>query len=251
MADRALTEAHRNAAEPPVEPPPDVVELATRFDLDAFAATALGQLQSLLAHDPHAPTAVRDSQAILADHLADSLVALETAPLESAQRVADVGSGAGLPGLPLAIARPQTRFTLVEAAARKCAFIEEAIRACRLNNVTVVNSRVESWAPQPSAFDVVTCRAVAALEVVVEYAAPVLALGGSLIVWRGKRDLQAETRAAEAAELLGLKPVDVRQVWPYPAARDRHLHLFSKVRQTPPGFPRRPGVAVKRPLGAG
>jgi 16S rRNA (guanine527-N7)-methyltransferase len=226
-----------------------VVALAARFDLDASAAPRLAQLQSVLADDPHAPTAVRDPRAVLADHLADSLVALETAPMRSAARVADIGSGAGLPGLPLAIALPQTRFALVESTARKSSFIEEASRACRLKNVTVVHSRIETWAPEPAEFDVVTCRAVAALEVVVEYAAPLLRRGGSLIAWRGRRHLQAETRAMRAADLLGLEAVEVRRVWPYPAARDRYLHLFSKVRRTPPGFPRRPGMAVKRPLG--
>lgn len=192
---------------------------------------------------------MRDPQAILADHLADSLVALQMPPLRSAERVADIGSGAGVPGLPLAIARPQTLFALVESAARKCSFIEQTSRACELANVTVVHSRVESWAPERADFDVVTCRAVAALEVVVEYAAPLLRLGGCLIAWRGRRDLQAERRAAQAADHLGLRPEPVQRVWPYEEARDRHLHLFSKVRQTPPGFPRRPGVAAKRPLG--
>lgn len=164
--------------------------------------------------------------------------------------MADIGSGAGLPGLPLAIALPQASFALVESAARKCEFLERAVRVCGLGNAEVIHSRVETWAaPPPADFDVVTCRAVASLEVVVEYGAPLLSVAGHLLVWQGRRDLQVERRAERAAGRMGLRPVEVRQVWPYRSAHDRHLHLFSKVRETPAGFPRRPGAATKRPLG--
>jgi 16S rRNA (guanine527-N7)-methyltransferase len=87
--------------------------------------------------------------------------------------------------------------------------------------------------------------------VVVEYAAPLLRPRGSLLVWRGARDLDAEGAAARAAHEVGLEPREPSLVHPYPAAARRHLHLFSKVKPTPAHFPRRPGVAAKRPLGAG
>jgi 16S rRNA (guanine527-N7)-methyltransferase len=226
-----------------------VVELAERFDLTPEAAAKLDRFRSLLAGDPRAPTAVRDHQAILDDHLADSLVALDVESLRMARRVADIGSGPGVPGLPLAVALPGAEFVLVESASRKCLFIQQAIASCGIPNAAVAHSRVESWVQRGPDFDVVTCRAVAALEVVVEYAAPLLRLGGQLIVWRGRRDLQAEERSSRAADLLGLRPEGIRHVRPYVAARDRYLHLFSKVRDTPPEFPRRAGVAARRPLG--
>jgi 16S rRNA (guanine527-N7)-methyltransferase len=223
-----------------------VAELASRHGLGDDAAAKLSRLLELLIADPLAPTAVRDRQRALDDHLADSLVALELEPVRRARRAADLGSGAGLPGLALAIALPATEFVLVESVGRKSAFIARAAAACGLNNVTAVNARAEEVEDR---FDLVTARALAALPVVAEYAAPLLELGGTLVAWRGARDHQAELEAETAAHDLGLEVGEIRHVEPYPGAQSRHLHLMSKVRPTPVRFPRRPGMAVKRPLG--
>jgi 16S rRNA (guanine527-N7)-methyltransferase len=181
--------------------------------------------------------------------VADSLVALELDPVRVASRIADLGSGAGFPGLALAVALPDARVALVESAARKCAFLERAIAAAELPNADVVHTRAEAWPDGREAHDLVTARALAALPVVVEYAAPLLALGGALVAWRGRRDPAAESAAARAAGEVGLEAFEVRHVQPYPGARDRHLHVFRKAAPTPPRFPRRPGMARKRPLG--
>ena len=114
----------------------------------------------------------------------------------------------------------------------------------------MVRSRVEAWSEGLGRFDLVTARALAPLGVVIEYGAPILRLGGTLMVWRGRRDPRDEEIASNAAEELGLEPAEVVPVRPYPAATQRHLHLMSKVTETPRGFPRRPGMALKRPLGA-
>lgn len=223
--------------------------MARRFVLPAGSDRGLDRLHHLLATDPLAPTSVREPEAIWNDHLADSLVVLDLEPLRSADRVVDVGSGAGLPGLPLAIALPTARFTLVESSSRKCAFIARAAEVCGLQNVEIVDARVEAWPTGQRAFDVGLARAVAPLEVVLEYAAPLLGLGGHLIAWRGQRDAEAEDRATRVGDLLGLRPEGIRRVRPYAGAQARHLHLFLKVMETPPRFPRRTGVAAKRPLG--
>ncbi|MBV9801737.1 MAG: 16S rRNA (guanine(527)-N(7))-methyltransferase RsmG [Solirubrobacterales bacterium] len=185
------------------------------------------------------------------DHLADSLVALELEVVRTARSVADLGSGAGVPGLPLAIALPDAEVSLVESAARKCAFLERAVAACGIPNARVVHRRAEAWPEGLEAFDLVTARALAAPDVVVEYAAPLLALGGTLVAWRGRREPEAEAAAARAAAALGLEGAGIVPVMPYREAQSRHLHLMSKVTSTPSGFPRRPGMALKRPLGAG
>lgn len=224
--------------------------LAGRFDLPADALPRLRELHRLLVEDPQAPTSVRDPVKVLDDHLADSLVALELDPVRATRTLADLGSGAGLPGLALAIALPGTAVTLVESSARKCAFLEHALTRCELANARVVNARAEAWPEGLDAFELVTARALAPLEVVVEYAAPLLAVGGTLVVWRGRRDPEAEASAARAAAEVGLEPVAVVAVRPYPAVQNRHLHVMSKVTPTPLGFPRRPGMALKRPLGA-
>jgi 16S rRNA (guanine527-N7)-methyltransferase len=95
----------------------------------------------------------------------------------------------------------------------------------------------------------VTARAVAALPVLVEYAAPLLRAGGALVAWKGARDPDEEAAGAGAAAALGLEVGAVLHVKPFPEARERHLHVFRKIAPTPAGFPRRPGMAAKRPLG--
>jgi 16S rRNA (guanine527-N7)-methyltransferase len=223
--------------------------LTERYGLAETAVAQLRGLHRLLVEDPAAPTAVRDPRKVVDDHLADALVALELDVVRSAANLADLGSGAGVPGLPLAIALPDTHVALVESAARKCAFIARAVRECGIENAEAVHSRAESWREGLEQFDLVTARALAPLEVVVEYAAPLLKVGGTLLAWRGRRDRYGEAVAARAALELGMEPAAVERVSPYPDAKHRHLYLISKVRATPRRFPRRPGLAAKRPLG--
>jgi 16S rRNA (guanine527-N7)-methyltransferase len=224
--------------------------LADRYELPARAQTQLRSLHRLLVGDPAAPTAVRDASKVIDDHLADSLVALEVDAIRVARAIADLGSGAGLPGLPLAIALPEASVALVESASRKCEFLARAVSICEVANARVVHSRAESWLAGVGSCDLVTARALAPLAVVVEYAAPLLVLGGTLAAWRGQREPEGEAAAARAAQVVGLEPRKIQRMQPYPGAQHRYLHLMSKVTQTPSGFPRRPGMATKRPLGA-
>jgi 16S rRNA (guanine527-N7)-methyltransferase len=225
--------------------------LAERFQLGAEPAEQLDDLLTLVARNEGAPTTVREPQRVLEDHLADSLVALDLDHVHWDGRIADLGAGPGFPGLPLAIARPRARVALVESNARKCQFLEQAVREIGLHNVEVVRSRAEQWHDGLGDCDVVVARALAALPVVAEYAAPLLKIGGMLVAWRGQRDPVEETMGATAAAELGLEPLDAIAVKPYPEALHRHLHVMVKVIATPPRFPRRPGVARKHPLGRG
>jgi 16S rRNA (guanine527-N7)-methyltransferase len=97
--------------------------------------------------------------------------------------------------------------------------------------------------------DVVTARALAPLDVVAEYAAPLLRVGGALVAWRGQRDPEDEAAGARAAEILELSMLEPRRVEPYPGAVNRHIQIMIKRAPTPARFPRRDGVARKRPLG--
>jgi len=234
---------------------------ATSFDvpLDAVAAryqlpdTAVKRLQilgGLLADDPLAPTTVREPERIRDDHLADSLVALELPRIRAARAIADLGSGAGVPGLPLAIALPDAEVWMVESNGRKCTFIERAASLLGLGNSHVVHARAEAWPEGLGRFDLVTARALAPLDVVAEYAAPLLIVGGALVAWRGKREPQVEVDGAMAAAILGLSVDGSVRVRPYKEAENRYLHVMSKVMETPARFPRRAGMARKRPLGA-
>ena len=189
-------------------------------------------------------------------HVADSLSGLEVESLARARRIADVGAGAGFPGLVLAIALPRARVDLIESAGRKTAVIGRLAQAAQVENARAVTARAEEWAVTPAAvgggggaYDAATARAVAALPVLVEYAAPLLRVDGVLVAWKGARSPEEEAAGATAAERLGLEVEDVLHVEPFEGARDRHLHVFRKIAPTPEGFPRRAGMAAKRPLG--
>ncbi len=222
--------------------------LGQRYGLAGPPVRQLETLLDYVAAHPRAPTAVTDRAGILREHLADSLVALELPVVRTATMIADLGSGAGFPGLPIAIALATSQVSLVESNRGKCEFITGAIEACGMLNAMAVHSRAETWADGRRRCDLVTARAVAPLAVVAEYAAPLLKLGGTLVVWRGRRDDQDEAAGARAAAMLGLEPGPVVKVEPYPGALHRHLHTIVKVAPTPDRFPRRPGMARKRPL---
>lgn len=191
----------------------------------------------MLTTDPHAPTAVRDPQRALDDHLADCLVALELDEVRAAGSIADIGAGAGLPGLPLAIAMPSTGVTLVESNGRKCEFIGRAIDACGLANARVACVRAEDWPEGRDRFDLVTARAVASVPVVAEYAAPLLRLGGALLAWRGRRDREEEIAAERAAAELGLEPREPVGSSPIPARSTATSSCWSRPALRPRASP--------------
>jgi 16S rRNA (guanine527-N7)-methyltransferase len=224
-------------------------EIVARHRLDSAARGRLAALLAVVADDPVAPTSVREPARAVDVHLADSLVALDLAPVAAATSIADLGAGAGFPGLALAAARPEARVSAVESSRRKCAFLERAAHAAALPNARVVCTRAEEWRDGAESCDLVTARALAPLSVVVEYAAPLLAMGGALVAWKGRRDAVEEAQGSASAALLGLEAGDVVEVAPFAGAEHRHLHVFHKAAATPPGYPRRPGAASKRPLG--
>jgi 16S rRNA (guanine527-N7)-methyltransferase len=216
----------------------------------------LEALLTALAAEPDPPTTERSPEAALRAHVADGLSGLEVDELAGAARVADLGSGAGFPGLVLAAARPETQVDLVESATRKCAVIDRLIHAAAIENARSVRARVEEWGSLPAqagggagGYEVVTARALGSLALLEEYAAPLLRVGGVLVAWKGERDPVEEAGGAAAASSLGMRPEDVIAVAPFEGARHRHLHVVRKVAATPPGYPRRPGMARKRPLG--
>lgn len=233
-----------------MKPTAELVSLAERYGLPAAAFAQLAALLDLIAADAHAPTTVREPAQAAHTHLADSLVALELPDVRAASAIGDLGAGAGFPGLPLAVALPEAEVVLVESVARKCAFIRAAADAAGLTNVEVVADRAESWSAGLGTRDLVTARALAPLAVLAEYAAPLLCEGGVLVAWKGRRDAEEERDAAAAAEQLGLAVEEIRPVHPYRGADHRHLHVLRKVAPTPDRFPRRPGMARKRPLTA-
>jgi 16S rRNA (guanine527-N7)-methyltransferase len=232
-------------------------ESGAAVQLSDHARVALGAVLDLLAEDRSAPSAVRDRERAWRVHVADSLTGLEIEGLRGARRIADVGAGAGFPGLPLALALPGSRVDLIESTGRKCEFIRQAIERAKIGTARVVCARSETWAAEPppeggrEGYDAVTARAVGRLSTLAELASPLLAEGGTLVAWKGRRDADEEAELEQASTLLAMKTVEVRWVGPYAGSRHRHLHVLRKAGPTPGNLPRRPGMAKKRPLGAG
>jgi 16S rRNA (guanine527-N7)-methyltransferase len=220
-------------------------------ELPPAARRSLAELVSMLASERGAPSAVRDPDAAWRVHVADSLAGLEFPELRSAERVADVGSGAGLPGLVLAAALPDARVDLIESVGRKCAFMERAASRAAIANVRVVCERSEEWALEEGreAYDAVTARALGRLSTLAELASPLLRDRAALVAWKGRRNPDEEEELARAAARLAMEPVEIRWVGPYAGSRNRHLHLLRKLGRTPDELPRRPGIAKNRPFG--
>lgn len=226
-----------------------LADVADQYGLTPEAVDRLGRLLSLLAEAPEPHTTVTEPAAAVDVHVADSLSGLVVPAVREARRIADLGSGAGFPGLVLAIARPEAHVTAVESAGRKCRFIDDVATALGLANVSVVSSRAEDWTDGLEANDVVCARALASLGVICEYAAPLLSVGGTLVAWKGRLEDEEHDVAVRAAAELGMSVPELMPVKPYPGSQHRQLVVVVKESPTPDRFPRRTGVAMKRPLG--
>lgn len=221
--------------------------------LAAMDSSARGQLETvlaLLAEERASVSSVVDERAWQV-HVADSLTGLEVPELREAERIADVGAGAGFPGLALAVALPAATVDLVESVGRKCEFMRRAAEAAGIANVRILNTRSEDLAAAEGreAYDAVTARAVGRLSTLAELASPLLKPNRVLVAWKGKRDLDEEVQLANAAETLAMAPETVLEVGDRAGSQHRHLHVVRKVGATPPNLPRKPGIAKKRPKG--
>ncbi|TME17224.1 MAG: 16S rRNA (guanine(527)-N(7))-methyltransferase RsmG [Chloroflexi bacterium] len=180
----------------------------------------------------------------------DSLVLLDFLP--ESGRVIDVGSGGGLPGLPLKLARPALDLTLLESNGRKAAFLQQVVASLALSGVLVVRARAEAAGRLPAhreAYDIAVVRALAPMPVLAELCLPFVRVGGRLLAM--KAHAEAEVRLAlPAIEKLGGR---LREVAPAPSAARSSgvVVVVSKERSTPAEYPRRAGLPARRPLAGG
>jgi len=194
-------------------------------------------------------TAITDPDEIVARHFLDSLrCALSWG--EAPASLIDIGAGAGFPGLPLKILRPTLQLTLVESIAKKAAFLRHIVNVLDLSNATVLVDRAEVIGQDPAQrerYDVVVARAVAELRVLAEYCLPLCRIGGRFLAPKGAQ-IDAERAAAEPAiatlggRIMAVEPVEL------PGVESRSLIVIEKIGNTPPQYPRGPGVPATRPL---
>lgn len=218
--------------------------------LDPAARARLRRFQDLVlaANQRVNLTAIRTPEDFWTKHIRDALAGLQDAALAGGQRVLDLGAGAGLPGIPLAIVVPGLRLVLLEAALRKARFLESAVAALSLD-AEVVHGRAEDLGRQSGrrdAFDRVLARAVAPLGVLVELALPLVRPRGLLVAWKGPAGVHEVAAAARALVELRGEVASLREF--RLAGEARSIVAIRKLAPCPERFPRRAGVAVRRPL---
>jgi 16S rRNA (guanine527-N7)-methyltransferase len=211
---------------------------------------SLETVLALLAEERASVSSVVDDRAWKV-HVEDSLTGLDVPELREARRIADVGAGAGFPGLVLAVALPEAQIDLIESVSRKTAFITRAAEAAGIPNATALTARAEDVARGEGreTYDVVTARAVGRLSTLAELASPLLRPDGLLIAWKGKRDEDEEQQLSRASEALSMRPEAILDVGHRAGSEHRHLHIIRKSAPTPPNLPRKSGLAKKRPQG--
>lgn len=225
------------------------------LELDSAQLHSLSAYAHLLASYKLANViGTKEREKIVLEHLVDALSCCLLEDLYQGGSLIDVGSGAGLPGIPLSIARPELQVTLLEATKKKVSFLQHVRESLSLPNLEILHARVEEVAKETynEAFDLATARALAALPVVLEYCAPLINVGGTIIAMKGRLSEQELFQGVEAARELQLKLREIQQVefCPQSSLKERSLAVFDKPTATPSRFPRRVGLAKKRPLGA-
>ena len=198
-------------------------------------------------------TAVTDEAEMMDRHYVDSLMALRFDMIPRKGRIIDVGTGAGFPGMPLALACPEAQVTLMDAQQKRLTFLQAVIDDLHVRNVTLVHSRAEDGARLPlyrEQYDLAVARAVAPLAVLAEYLLPYVRVGGSALCWKGPALQEEIQQGRRAAHLLGGK-VGEPVVCEFPGRAWQHLLLpIQKKEKTARQYPRKAGTPGKSPLGA-
>lgn len=198
-------------------------------------------------------TAVTDETEMMDKHYVDSLMALKYDLIPAKGRLIDVGTGAGFPGLPLALACPEMQVTLMDAQQKRLTFLQAVIDDLQVRNVTLVHCRAEDGARFPQhreKYDMAVARAVAPLAVLAEYLLPYVKVGGSALCWKGPALQDELQQGRRAAHLLGGK-VGEGIACTFPGREWQHQLLpIRKTEKTARQYPRKAGTPGKSPLGA-
>ena len=196
-------------------------------------------------------TALTAPEDVAVKHIIDSLTAYDAALFDGARTLIDVGTGAGLPGIPLAVYAPHLTVTLLDSLNKRVRFLTEVTAAMGLQNVRCIHARAEEaarTAEHRAAYDIVVSRAVARLPVLLEYTLPFVRVGGTLLALKGRAYAEEQREARRAAEVLGGGRITARPVH-LPGLDDvRAILTVTKERQTPAAYPRGGGAPTRRPI---
>lgn len=196
-------------------------------------------------------TALTAPEDVAVKHIIDSLTAYDAALFDGARTLIDVGTGAGLPGIPLAVYAPHLTVTLLDALNKRVRFLTEVTASMGLPHVRCIHARAEEAARTPehrAAYDIVVSRAVARLPILLEYTLPFVRVGGTLLALKGRAYAEEQKEARRAAEVLGGGRITARPVH-LPELDDvRAILTVTKERQTPAAYPRGGGAPARRPL---
>lgn len=197
-------------------------------------------------------TGIIEPAQIAVKHFLDSLSVYRVlSPMPAGFALIDVGSGAGFPGIPLKIARPDIRLTLLESTAKKTAFLQHLVEALALSGVTILTARAETAGRQPEhreQYEVAVARAVSALPVLAEYTLPLVKIGGRVVAQKGQNPAAEVKEAANALGILGGRVEQVVPVTVPGLEAARHLVIITKRKPSPRQYPRRPGLPAKKPI---
>ncbi len=189
-----------------------------------------------------------DRKDFLRYHVADALAIAELISTKPGHMVVDIGSGQGIPGVVVAIELPKVNVTLIESAKKKAEFLSHVVELLDLKNVEVINARVEDFCRNEGKahFDIALARGVGKLSILVEYALPLLKIGGIFLPQKGRTVNEELIKAKRALEILG---GDVEMLkWYRISNRLLCIPVIRKMKETPSRYPRRPGIPSKRPI---
>ena len=190
-------------------------------------------------------TAITEPEEVKVKHFLDSCSAAELLP--GGASVLDIGSGAGFPGLPLKIVRPDLTVTLLDSVNKKVAFVSDVVAELKLSGVTAVHARIEDF-PHKGEYDAVVSRAVAELSTLAEYALPFVKIGGAFIAYKSEKAESEAEAGASAITLLGGRIREIREAF-VAAGLTRKLIIIDTIAPTPPKYPRGKNLPRLKPLG--
>ena len=196
-------------------------------------------------------TAITDKDEFVRKHYIDSLLCYEFNEVQSADKIIDVGTGAGFPGVPLAIVFPEKQFVLMDSLKKRLNVVDELCKKLGINNVTILHGRAEDLARDKKhreKYDLCVARAVANTAVLAEYALPFIKVGGSLLAYKGSDFKKELDEGQKAINLMGGKLAGERSVAIENLGLNHKIIIINKIKNTPMQYPRKAGTPSKEPL---